>query len=193
LANGAGSDEMLADTPDSKVVEDWSPDGKFILYNIASTSIWALPVAGDHKPFPLLDTPFAELEAKISADSHWMAYRSDESGQAEVFIQSFPPSGGKWQISSSGGRQPYWRADGKELFYLKGTKVMAVDIKTSAAGVETGTPKELFDVPGLPLDARRNVYVVTRDGQRFLCQTMAESVNSNPLILLQNWPATLKK
>ena len=103
----------------------------------------------------------------------------------------FPDGGGKWQVSTRGGAQPRWRRDGKELFYLAlDGKLMAVTVGASATLIETGAPRELFDtgITGAFLD-RRNHYVVTRDGQRFLVNISAEDENSAPITVVLNWRA----
>ena len=194
LARGAGSPELLLGSKERKNVEGWSPDGKFILYNVNSSSVWAVPIDGDRKPFAVLKTSFSERQSSISPDGHWIAYESLESGRDEIFIQSFPPSSGKWQISNAGGSQPSWRGDGKELFFLNGTKIMAVDIRISGGGVEAGLPHELFDVPDLLPLPLRNSYLATPDGQRFLvCVVTRADANANRLTVVQNWPSLLKK
>ncbi|MBI3472582.1 MAG: PD40 domain-containing protein [Candidatus Solibacter usitatus] len=85
-------------------------------------------------------TPFSESQGQLSPDGRWVAYRSNESGKPEVYVQPFPPSGGKWQISTAGGHEPRWRRDGKELFYTLGQKIRAVPVKTEGATFEAGIP-----------------------------------------------------
>ena len=122
-----------------------------------------MPLSGDRKPVPFLKTPFAELNGVLSPDGRFLAYQSNESGRQEIYVQAFPGPGGKWQISTSGGREPQWRADGKELYYRAfDQKVMAVDIQTGS-DVTASTPQRSF--PGslqhrcrphpLPPDRRR--------------------------------------
>jgi len=118
-----------------------------------------MPVSGDRKPYPLLKAAFRQYDARLSPDGRWIAYVSEESGRAEIFIQSFPPAGGKWQISNGGGIEPTWSRDGKELYFLNGTKLVAVDVKLTGSSVEAGIPKDLFDVP-VDGAIRRKPYVV---------------------------------
>src|SRR5437867_2756230 len=92
--------------------------------------LWVLPLTGDRKPFVYLQTPFEETGGKFSPDGKWVAYRSDESGRNEIYIQSFPTSGMKWQVSSKGGSSVRWRRDGRELFYLAlDRKIMSVQVR----------------------------------------------------------------
>ena len=135
-SNGTGDDELLLKVDTTIVPEDWSLDGRFLVYMITTgggRDVWFLPLAGDassgaprgsgqtgqaRKPVPFLTTPFFERHAQLSPDGKWMAYVSNESGIYDVYVQSFPAGGGKWQVSTGGGVEPRWRHDGKELFYL---------------------------------------------------------------------------
>ena len=138
--------------------------------------VWVLPLAGDSDPIPFLLTPFTELWGRLSPDSRWMAYMSDESGQPEIYVQDFPESGGKWQISTSGGAYPQWRGDGNELFYLGlDGNLMAVDIEADGDTPVAGIPQVLFPING-PTRLQRNNYDVTADGQRFLVNAFVENV-----------------
>jgi Tol biopolymer transport system component len=125
----------------------------------------------------------------------WIAYTADESGAPEVYVRRFPGGGAKWHVSTNGGAQARWRRDGKELFFLAPDgRMMAVDVTANASTFETGTPRVLFDT-GIRTSfaGRRNHYVVTRDGQRFLVNISAEDENSAPITVVLNWDAALKK
>ena len=121
-----------------------------------------------------------------------MAYQSNESGRAEVYVQSFPSARGKWQVSTAGGEEPYWRRDGKELFYVAGKRLMAVDVKTDGQIFQWGSPKSLFEMR-LEMDARRNRYQVAANGQRFLVNVPLDSTLSAPITVVTNWTAGLKR
>jgi serine/threonine protein kinase len=190
-AGGAGAEEAVLEDGDNKALEDWSPDGKLLLYNVSSNYIAAVPVSGDRKPFPVLKAEFKQDHARVSPDGRWIAYVSRESGKDEIFVQNFPPSGGKWQISNNGGTEPSWRRDGKELYFLSGSKLKAVDIKASGSTFEAGIPKDLFEVQLDPTN-RRNRYVPAPDGQRFLFVTVPKSVDTVPFVVVQNWQSALK-
>ena len=123
-------------------------------------------MSGEGKPIPFVKTPFAELCRVFSPDGAFLAYTSNESGR-EVYVQSFPGPGGKWQISTSGGSEPHWRVDGKELYYrTPDQKVMAVDIQTGS-GFPAGTPHPLFQ-GRFDSGIARNRFLATADGKRFL-------------------------
>ncbi len=152
-----------------------------------------MPLSGDRKPFPFLVTPFNEGAATFSPDGHWLAYQSDESGTNQVYVAPFPGPGGKWMVSSGGGRLPRWRRDGKALFYLsRDDKIMLVDIATKGASVQAGIPRALFQIrpaPGPPYDTE---YDIAPDGKHFLVRTTGEA-STAPLTLVVNWTAELKK
>ena len=117
----AGDEERLFRNTLQSFPQSWSPDGRFIAYVTVdpktAADIWLLPLAGDRKPTPLLQTRFTEQHARISPDGRWMAYSSNESGRQDVYVTRFPEPGGKWPVSTNGGGFPVWRRDGRELFY----------------------------------------------------------------------------
>ena len=132
---GTSADELLVDEgAGATSPTDWSSDGRFILYVIsrpdAARDLWAQPLEGDRKPFPVLATPFNETNAQFSPDGRWIAYQSDESGRFEIYVQPFPGPGRKVQVSGEGGVQVRWRRDGRGLSYLaSGNRLMAVPIQ----------------------------------------------------------------
>lgn len=194
-ASGAGNDEALLKSDYPKNPNDWSADGRFILYQ-TGTDLWILPLSGEQKPFPFLQTEFTEGWARFSPDGKWIAYNSNESGTWQVYVQSFPASGGKWMISTDGGAQPQWRRDGKELFYISSNrKLMAVDVTGNGSTFEAGVPKPLFDLrlqtPALP--GPRNYYIAAADGKRFLVTSVSEERVTTPTTVVMNWTADLKK
>ncbi len=191
-AGGAAAEEPLLTDTREKSVEDWSPDGKLVLFNVGSQETHAVPVSGDRKSFPVLKAPFSQAPARLSPDGHWIAYVSMESGRREVFVQSFPPAGGKWQISNGGGSEPSWRGDGKEIYFLSGSTLKAVAVKAAGSSFEAGVPKELFNVQIESIN-RRNHYVATADGQRFLFVTAPKGTDTAPFIVVQNWQTALKR
>jgi eukaryotic-like serine/threonine-protein kinase len=189
---------MLVKTGINGRSTDWSRDGKFVAYmQFAGTrgnDLWLLPMEGDHKPIPYLQTPFNEANAQFSPDGKWMAYSSNESGSPQVYVQPIPTTGAKWQISAAGGDQPRWRRDGKELFYISADqKLTAVPVK-SAATFEAGSPQALFEIQPLfgPLTGRF-VYQSTADGQRFLVLTNTGGRAPPPITVVVNWQTGLKK
>jgi eukaryotic-like serine/threonine-protein kinase len=194
-ATGAGQEEVLVKlgTPTGWGTH-WSRDGRFIMYEIpgdkTGRDLWIAPQFGDRKPFPYLHAQFNESEGNFSPDGRWVAYVSDESGRNEIYVQAFPLSGAKFQISTGGGTQPTWRKDGTELFYLAADRnLMAVPIK-SGATLEVGVSKSLFPIA---VTAQRHSYAVTNDGLRFLVSTSAGGEKMVPMTVVLNWTAQLKK
>jgi Tol biopolymer transport system component len=189
-SNGAGPEQLLLETSvDSKSPADWSADGRVLLYTTGS-DIWALPLTDDLKPFPVLKTPFQAHGAQFSPDGKWIAYASNESGRFEIFVQPFPPGPGKWQISNSGGTQPRWRRDGKELFYIApNNALMAAPYKITPDGrsIESGPPRILFSTRMVRESAPNGAhYVVSSDGLRFLVDTVVEEPTPQ-ITIIRNW------
>ncbi len=188
---------MLLESDQLKSPNDWSSDGRFLLFrsNDPQTGfdLWVLPLSGDKRPFPFLKTSFAEREGQFSPDSKWVAYQSNESGQFEIYVQPFPGPGGKLQISSNGGAQPRWNRNGKEIFYVSlDSKMMAAPVRLSPDGqsLETGTPVALFPVriAGGPLPGRnKQQYAVSSDGLRFLVNLAVDEGAASPITLIYNW------
>lgn len=113
----SGSERPLVVRKESVMVDQWTPDGQFIIFRNAGRAVWVVPPSGG-VPRMLVDTPYFEDEIHVSPDGRWVAYNADESGRWEVYVARFPDFTSKRQISIAGGVQPQWRADGSELFYL---------------------------------------------------------------------------
>jgi Tol biopolymer transport system component len=195
-STGSGSEELLVRSDQDKLPLDWSPDGKFVLYQANGGSktqadLWVLPLGGDRKPVPFLQTEFGEFAAQFSPDGRWIAYTSNESGQAEVYIKPFQGQGSRWQVSLSGGAFPRWRRDGRELYYVSAdNKLMAAEIGMKDAAVSVNNVRSLFEAASM---AQAGDYNVTSDGKRFLINTLNESQNQTPMTLVVNWDAEMKK
>jgi eukaryotic-like serine/threonine-protein kinase len=205
-ASGAGKEEPLLKTKAPIFPDDWSRDGRFLLYSAIDPKtgydLWVLPdlggASGDRKATPFLQTQFNERYGQFSPDSHWIAYVSDESGRPEVYVRPFPASsngGAKVKVSQEGGSQPRWRKDGKELFYLSPDgKLMAVEVVATGPVLQTGIPKPLFQVPASsPINDDAFSWDVAADGKRFLINTMAVAPAAEPVTVVLNWTAGLKK
>jgi Tol biopolymer transport system component len=195
-ANGTGAEDKLLDMSGVAYVTDWSRDGRFLAYSVldaAQSDVWVLPLEGDHKPFPLLKSSNSGF-ARFSPDGKWVSYQSEESGKIQVYVQPFPPgagASGKWQISVDGGVGGRWRGDGKELFYLAGSKLMAVDVSASGGTFHAGIPKVLFDTR-MSLPFYWTNYAPSADGRRFLIPVPVEQETALPMTVVLNWKAGLK-
>ena len=200
-ATGAGADEPLLTSKFDKFPDDWSRDGRTLVYELITQQrkieLWTLSLE-DRKTSPYLQTGFDTVHAALSPDGHWIAYASNESGRLEVYAQSFPvPSGGKYPISSGGGDEPQWRRDGKELFYeTLDQKLMAVPVTTGPT-FQAETARLLFQThvdPGpLVVHGPRNFYVPSTDGQKFLVYTITDAISSSPMTVVLNWNAGMGK
>jgi hypothetical protein len=192
--NGGQEDVLLA-SDRVKYASDWSRDGRYIVYDTADTKtkldIWVLPLFGDRKPVPFLQTEFDEWLGHLSPDGKWMVYVSNQSGRYEVYVQTFPPSGATWQVSTEGGLHPRWRRDQQELFYIASDqKLMAVPVHATST-FEYRVPVPLFETRIANVFAVRAPYEVSRDGQRFLLSSAANE--SVPLTVVANWSSARRK
>jgi serine/threonine protein kinase len=191
---GNTPEERLLETRSQTYPLSWSPDGKFLIFAMGDpqtrTDVWLLPLSGERKPQPLLRTKSEERGARVSPDGNWLAYVSDETGSNEVYVTQFPQPARSWRISSSGGVNPYWRGDGRELFFLSGNKLMAVSVINTGgraiAEFQAGAPHPLFEIEGVN-------YAPSRDGQRFLTSVVTEKAPTPPINVALNWTADVKK
>jgi dipeptidyl aminopeptidase/acylaminoacyl peptidase len=191
---GGGDDEVLFESSEGKVLSDWSPDSRFLLYYVpdpkTGTDLWVLPLEGQRVPFAFLKSEANELHGQFSPDGHWVAYQSSESGRYEIYVRPFPGPGGQFPISTTGGVYPRWSPDGKEVYYIApDAKLMAVPISATATMFEAGTPTTLFQTRrvggGRNVTGRSHQYDVAPDG-RFLINVEATS-GTPPITLLLNW------
>lgn len=196
-ASGAGESELLLKSDNVKHPNDWSADGRFIIYDdhhpTARQDLWVIPLAGDRKPIPFLTTPADEFLAQFSPDGRWVVYQSDESGRREIYVRDFAPGrvpavgSARIIISTAGGEKPRWRPDAREIYYIApDRKMMAVPVKTGPTFEGVAVP--LFDTNV----AGTYSYDVTADG-RFVVNTIADDDLSAPIVVVMNWQAALKK
>ena len=196
-ADGTGEASMLADFGAGQSNADWSRDGRYVVYSGGGgegkgNDIFyvELDKTGDErKPKPFLSTPANESIAKISPDGRFVAYISTESGKPEIYIRPFPSGAGRWQVSVNGGKQPRWRRDGKELFFVEDDiRLMAVSVATAGEGVALGQPQRLFESQDLNFRAFTwPEYEVSPDGQRFLTSTLVDPDVPPTMRVVLNW------
>jgi Tol biopolymer transport system component len=197
-SSGAANEEVLYKSPEPKTPNDWSRDGRFLLYTVSSAKtgydLWYLPMTGERTPKPFVQSAAQEGIGQFSPDGRYVAYISNESGQNEIYVRSFPDGSGKWQVSKGGGVDPRWRRDGKEITYINGTSVMSVEVSTSPA-FQPGTAKPLLEAPFVMAGAhnRNNAYDISPDGKRFLATMPMGQSLSAPITVVLNWEAGLKK
>jgi serine/threonine protein kinase len=198
--DGAVSEELpLKPSASGLTPTDWSPDGRFILYQQynrdpkAGIDLWVLPLFADRQPKLFLKSKFGAPQGRFSPDGQWMAYASAESGKEEMYVQRFPATGDKVRISAGGGTHPRWRRDGKELFYFApDRRIMAVVVKTGDT-FEAGKPQVLFEARDAVVYYSRYPYAVTPDGQRFLINTSVGEAVDAPITVVLNWTAGLRR
>jgi serine/threonine-protein kinase len=194
--NDTADEERLATSDNVQTPSSWSADGKWLFFNESSQAtgndLFAMAV-GDRKVEALIKTPLLESDVQTSPDGRWLAYESAEQGRSEVFVQPFPPDGQRVQISNGGGNEPLWAPDGRELFYLRGDRMMVVDLTTRPA-FQAGTPRLLFEGRFVPSPNGVTGYSISPDGQRFL---MVQAVQPEPpatvLHVVRNWVDELKR
>jgi eukaryotic-like serine/threonine-protein kinase len=195
-SDGSGAEEVLLDDDQVVVPSDWSGDGKFLLYargpvHAAGEEIWALPLDGDRKPFQVVPhgaNAFA-INGTLSPDGHWLAYASNESGQAEVYVVPFRGGQGKWQVSPNGGNAPLWSKDGKTLYYANlGFTVFGVPVQQLNHTLQFGTAEQL--VSNMP--SQVFFYDVAPDGKKVLLNVISQQVNQS-ITVVTNWIGELKK
>jgi DNA-binding winged helix-turn-helix (wHTH) protein/Tol biopolymer transport system component len=197
---GAGDEELLVRNTARKDPTDWSPDGRFILYDnfdgddpSRESDMWILPMFGDRRPSQYQRKTFSAWGGRFSPDGRWVAYASDEHGKGDVYIQAFPANGISYRVSKHGGWQPAWRRDGRELFYLANDgMLMAAAIHVHDDAVDVGEPVGLFR-PTVRSTLLRNHYDVAPNGDRFLVNTPVQDEATAPLTVVLNWTATLPK
>jgi serine/threonine protein kinase len=196
-ADGSGNNRLLYQEEQWQSPSDWSPDGKYILYNRGepgASDIYVMPVAQGEKPFPFVATPDWERDAVFSPDGHWVAYTSRQSGRDEIYVAPFPGAGQRSQISSSGAATPRWRHDGKALYAVSavnGEDILEFPINTAHGTIQTGDPKVLFRTAVGQTLLYSAGYDVAPDG-RLLINTLGQSrAGTRPLTLVANWPAAI--
>lgn len=180
----------------------WTPDDKQILCTInrdlgpngRGSELVLMPASGGD-PTPLLATKTAETNGQISPDGKWVAYASNESGEWEIYVTTFPGAAGKWQVSRGGGSEPRWRGDSKEIFYIgpKGT-LTAVAVSTEST-FSTGAPTPLFQFSGRAQISSTDIfsYDVTKDGSKFLVNRYLKPDKIPPLTILLHATAEAPK
>jgi len=150
--------------PNGRVLAFWAPADR------TGSDIWTLHLDAEPRLRPFLATSDLESIPAFSPDGHWLAYQSTVSGRPEIYVQPFPGPGARHTISTAGGAEPVWSANGHELFYLNGDAMMVVDITTTPS-FSAGPPRKLFDAQYNQFKRTTtgaSTFAVSKDGQRFL-------------------------
>jgi Tol biopolymer transport system component len=207
LAIGNSGEQPLWEASLNTAPMSWSPDNKFLVLRVVDPNTLGDEVVysfEDHKVRPLLNGATNELYAQISPNGKWIAYASNESGRAEIYVRPFPSGEGQYQLSYNGGVSPRWRIDDQELFFLAGGKMVAMKVSTSGSTFSHGPAQELFEAGFTNFSHSGGSFLswaVSPDGQRFLLprpahsadQTGADNAATSPITVIFNWSATIKK
>jgi len=197
-ADGSQPERTLIKSDRNLLPVDVTSDGKWLLYEeakvgaLTDAELKAFPLVPGLQPLTVLEPVADGSNARLRpASNDWLAYQSNQSGRAQVYLTRFPHPGAKYQVSKDGGVQPVWSKDGKTLYYLdQYRKLTAVDIQTSGEAVQIGAAKPLFTV-GIRHSISTDAYDVARDGRFLVVDSITES--TAPLVLVTNWDAELKK
>ena len=193
LRSADRTDRRLTNTRSTQTLWDWSRDGRLLLYTESQNALnattradlWVVP-AGDNEAArgKLTRGPSGENQGRFSPDSRWITYTSDESGRNEIYLRRLD-GGMNWRVSTAGGSDARWRADGREVFYRSpdGT-LMSVNVRTTGNTPELGSPVTLFKIPA--------GYDTSADGQRFLALASVEKAEASPMIVVTNWQTDLQ-
>lgn len=197
LITAPGSEKAVLRSPLPKVPTDWSRDGRLLVHSVlnpkTSWDIEVMPLSGGQS-VAFAATAADERNAKLSADDRWMAYVSNETGSFEVYVQPFPATGAKWQVSKGGGLQPQWERDGRRLYYIAlDKKLIDVEVRAGQSDFALGEARALVEtrMTGSERISVGSQYAVKADGGRFLVNTATDT--TLPITLVLNWTPALKK
>ncbi|HEX4439056.1 MAG TPA: protein kinase [Thermoanaerobaculia bacterium] len=183
---------VAADAVENEVPTGFSPDGRYLVFSKRRQlhdDLWVVPVDGSAAPRQITSTP-GESMGVVSPNGRYVAYVTDLNGRYEIFAATFPEPAGRWQVSQSGGREPRWSHDGRELFFFApDNRLMAADVKTDVPSFEIGAIRPLFQSRRMGESYR---YDVAKDDQRFLVNTGLREEFS-PITLVTHWTEQLEK
>jgi len=189
--------ERLIQSKNTQIPASFSPDGSILVfleeYSATDCDIFLLDIKS-RKVTPFINTKNKEAYPEVSPDGRWLAYTSNETGQDEVWVQSFPIKGASWQVSNHGGIQPIWSKDMRWLFYRNGDQVWSVYVSTEK-GFSPGKPELKFAKPGFGTSTPLRCWNSLPDGQGFIMVKL-EQRKPEPvaeMILVQNWFEELKR
>ena len=195
--NGSDEEELVLESSRAKWPTDWSRDGSIVVFETddqqSNSDLWLLSMKGERKATPFLNREYYESQGQISPDGRWFAYSSGETGQSEVYVVAFTSKKDKLQISDGGGSMPAWRDDGKELYYISAdNNLMAVAVD-GTTDFQAGIAKPLFKTKFRRSEVGWNrQYAPSKDGQRFLLNSVSTDTLQSPIKVVINWAATLK-
>jgi Tol biopolymer transport system component len=207
-ADGTGAVQRLAESSGGQASPSITADGMFLVFDqqgavgtgaFSGTDVHVLTLTGERRSMPLLATMFTERNGVVSQDGRWLAYESNESGRAEVYVRPFPGvEGGRWQVSSGGGTQPLWSPDGRELYFVDSEGRIVAASMRPGPGFVADSPKILINGPIVrnPEGFFARMYDVSPDGRRFLLSKAGDTDDAVPapqIVVVQNWFEELKR
>jgi Tol biopolymer transport system component len=198
-ADGSRDAEPIVEIGFRAFLRQVTPDSKFVLLDFMefgtgtqNGQVAKLALVGNAKPETLVQTPVDEYGGQWSPDNRWLAYSSEESGRSEVYVRDMSSGGGRWQVSTNGGEEPHWSADGRELYYRNESQLMAVGIDTRTTFTPTA-PSLLFEgVYNFRSDTGIS-YAVPPKGDRFLMVRLSEQNAVSSATVVTNWFAELRR
>ena len=200
---GGGVDRVVHGNGARIFPQSFSPDGAVLYYTEEDGSgpegdIWQLPLEGG-EPAALFNTAADESQVRVSPDGRWLAFASDETGRWEIYLRSLDPAGARRVVSSAGGTNPAWSADGSELFFLEpieeSRSSLAIDQKLMAVNVRTGPDLAISADPPRPLFIVRTptfsmfeiwAFSPMPDGRSFVVNRIVEEIEA-PLQVTLGW------
>ncbi len=194
---GSGEGELLYADKRRKTASEWTRDGKYIIYHaLTPGTAWDIEAysIADHKVIPLVKSAAIEMFGRVSPDGKWLAYASLEGSRSEVYVQRFPPTRERWQVSGGGGTMPQWSGDGRQLFYVAtDAKLMTATVHGDGDRFVADAPRALFAtrIRALP-GTSRSQYDVARDGRFLINVTMADARRQPGITVIQNWTVKLR-
>jgi Tol biopolymer transport system component len=199
---GQKPETVVLSSPESKSLNALSPDGRMLIYDTGArgtrdaqgranlADLFSVSLAGTTRVRPLAVSPAYEGMADISPDGRLVTYHSSEAGELEVFVETFPDKQGRWQVTTAGGREPIWAANGRELFYLSTSdELCAVDVYREGGGVRFGPQRVLFKIHDLAYTVRK--FAPMPDGRRFIVITTDPHPTPQQMTVLVNWRSAL--
>lgn len=189
--NATASDEPILTVPGDKLVDDWSPDGRYLSASVGRHALWILPLDSAAKPRLVRSDPLTEdWQSEFSPDGKWLVYTSRESGNSEVYVEPFPATGSRWQVSANGGSEPHWRGN-REVLYV-GPDAMVFSVTLTPAGWEQAPPQALFRIV-IPDPIGNRDYAVSPNGSHIVVNAFIADPVIPPIEVVLNWPALFNR
>jgi Tol biopolymer transport system component len=192
--DGSGVEELLFEHPHHQHAGSWTPDGKSLLFELmpeSGSDIMSASLDDRRTTRPFVQSSFRELAPVLSPDGRWVAYESNESGRVEVYVQAYFEHGGKWQVSSNGGRDPRWTHGGRELVYRSDDRIVALTVETTRT-FQVTDQRLLFEKRDHTLTLEGG-WDVSPDGQRVLILRTDTDKETPKLDMVLNWLEDLKR